>query len=60
MEHVKVINVQQAKSVHVHKNTKEKLLRTNAVNLFNKMCRPDYLNPENVHITDQLKLSTEF
>jgi len=30
------------------------------VTLFNKMCRQDYLNPEYVHIIDQLNESTEY
>ena len=51
----KVIHVQQAKSVHVHNNTRAKFLRTNTFTLFNKMCRPDYLNPEYLHTKDQLK-----
>jgi hypothetical protein len=60
MEHAKIVHVQQAKSVHLYKNTKEKLLRKMLLLFFNKMCRPNYLNPESVHITDQLKESTEY
>jgi hypothetical protein len=39
---------------------KRKIAPKNAVTLFNKMCRPNYLNPESVHITDQLKESAEY
>jgi len=35
MKHMESMNVQQAKSVHLYKNTKEKLSRTNAAILFN-------------------------
>ena len=35
MEHIEFMNVQQAKSVHLYKNTKEKLFRTNAAIRFN-------------------------
>lgn len=37
---------------------KRKIAPKNTVNLFNKICRPEYLNPEYVHINDQLKEST--
>jgi hypothetical protein len=35
MEHMEFMNVQQAKSVHLYKNTKEKLFRINAAIKFN-------------------------
>jgi len=35
MEHMEFLNVQQAKSVHLYKKTKEKLFRTNAAIWFN-------------------------
>jgi len=45
---------------HPVQEYKRKIAPKNVVNLFNKMCRPDYLNPEYVHITDELKESTEY
>lgn len=39
MEHPEFNHAQQAKTVHLNKNTKEKLLRTNAATWFNKMSR---------------------
>ena len=38
MEHIKFINALQAKVVHLYKNTKEKLLKTNRSVWINKMC----------------------
>ena len=39
MEHIKLINAQQAKSAYAHKNTKEKLLKMNTTIWFNKICQ---------------------
>ena len=50
MNNMKVINAQQAKIIHHHKNTKQKLLKTNAVIWFNKMCRLKHLNPKYIQI----------
>lgn len=38
MNNMKVISVQQARNIHHYKNTKEKLLTTNAAIWFNKRC----------------------
>jgi hypothetical protein len=45
-DHVKFINAQQAKAVHLYKNTKEKLLKTIAAVWFNKMCRLNHFTPK--------------
>jgi hypothetical protein len=45
-EHVKFISAQQAKSVHLYKNTKEKLLKNIAAIWFNKMCRLNHFTPK--------------
>jgi len=39
MDHLKLINVQQAKSKHAYKNAKEKWHRTSAAIWFNRLCR---------------------
>jgi hypothetical protein len=36
---IKIIDAQQAKLQNIYKNTKLKLLKTNAAVWFNKMCR---------------------
>jgi hypothetical protein len=38
-----VINAQQARIIHHYKNTKEKLLKTNAAIWCNKMCKFKHL-----------------
>jgi hypothetical protein len=42
MEHTKLINAQQAKSVHWYNNTKQKLLQTDAI-WSNKLCTDGHL-----------------
>jgi len=54
-EHIKLINAQQAKSVHLCKNTKKKLLKTIAAIWFNKMCRLNHYTPK--HNTSVITLS---
>jgi len=46
--HIKIIGAQQAKICNIYKNTRIKLLKTNAVIWFNKMCeienqKPNYI-----------------
>ena len=48
--HIKVINAQQAKAINRYRNTREKLLRTNAAIWFNKRCRAQQLCPKYIHI----------
>ena len=43
---IKVINAQQAKLHNTFKNTKLKLLKTNAAIWFNKMCKAKQLTPK--------------
>jgi hypothetical protein len=45
-ELIKFINAQQAKSVHLYKNTKEKLLKIIAAIWFNKMYRLNHFTPK--------------
>jgi hypothetical protein len=47
---VKIIDAQQAKLHNNYKNTKLKLLKTNAVVWFNKMCRIKHLKRNYINI----------
>jgi hypothetical protein len=47
---LKVTNAQQARIIHRHKNTKQKLLKTNAAIRFNNMCRLKHLTPKYIQI----------
>jgi len=38
MEHIKMINAQQAKATYTYENAKERLLKTNTAICFDKMC----------------------
>jgi len=42
---IKIIDAQRAKLCNNYKNTKLKLLKTNAAMWFNKMCRIKHLKP---------------
>jgi hypothetical protein len=44
MERTKFIKAQQRKSVHLQKNTEEKVLEKNATTWLNKMCRLNHLD----------------
>jgi hypothetical protein len=59
---IKIINAQQAKPCTNYKNTKLKLLETNAAIWFNKMCRITQLKPnyikERLIFTEILKIVT--
>jgi len=48
---VKMCNAQQAKNNIIYKNTKLKLLKTNAAIWFNKMCRARGLKPNYINLT---------
>jgi len=50
MNNIKVINTQQARIIHLHKNTKQQLLKTNAAIWFNKMCRLKHLTPKYIKL----------
>ena len=50
MNNIKVINAQQVRIIHLHKNTKQKLLKTNAAIWFNKMCRHKHLAPKYIKL----------
>ena len=47
---IKIINAQQAKLCTIYKNTRPKLLKTNAAIWFNKMCRIRHLRPNYINI----------
>jgi len=47
---VKIIEAQQASLCNSYKNTKLKLLKTNAAVWFNKMCKIKHLKPNNINI----------
>ena len=49
-ETVKFTNAQQAKSYNSYKNTKLKLLKTNAAIWFNKICRNNHLQPKYISL----------
>jgi len=46
---MKFIEAQQAKFCNTYKNTRLKLLKTNAALWFNKMCRLKHLKPNYIH-----------
>ena len=52
MDHSKLINAQQAKTIYAYKNRKEKLQRTNASIWFSKMCLLNHLIPTYIKITN--------
>jgi hypothetical protein len=45
ISNVKLISAQQGREINNYKNTKEKLLKTNAAIWFNKICKIDQLTP---------------
>jgi len=45
MSNFKTVNAQQADDIHHYKNIKEKLYKTNAAILCNKLCRTHRLTP---------------
>jgi len=47
---LKIVNAQQAKLNNNYKDTKLKLLKTNATLLFNKMCKIKQLKPNYINI----------
>jgi len=47
---MKIIEAQQAKICNTYKNTKLKLLKTNAIVWFNNMCRIKHLKPNYINI----------
>ena len=47
---MKIINAKQARNYNSYKNTKMKLLKTNAAIWFNKMCIAKNLKPNYIHI----------
>jgi len=52
-----MINKQEI--VHHYKNTREKLLQTNAAIWFNKVCRFKQLTPKYVQIKEEIKECTK-
>ena len=49
-EKIKIINAKQARLSNTYKNTKYKLLRTNATIWYNKMCKMRQVIPGYIHI----------
>jgi len=49
-ETLKFVNARQAKPYNIYKNTKLKLLKTNAAIWFNKICRDRQLQPRYINI----------
>ena len=47
---IKVIDAQQAKLTNIYKNTKFKLLKTNAALWYNKICKEKQLQPRYISI----------
>jgi hypothetical protein len=47
---IKITDAQRAKLFNSYKNTKLKLLKTNAAMRFNKMCRIKHLKPNYINI----------
>jgi hypothetical protein len=47
---VKFVNAKQAKETYQHRNTKEKLYKTNAAIWYNKICRGKQLTPNYISI----------
>jgi len=52
-ETIKFVRAQQANLYNVYKNTKLKLLKTNAAIWFNKICRDNQLQPK--YISTKIK-----
>jgi len=50
MSNIKTVNAQQAKDVHLYRNIKGKLFKTNASIWFNTVCRTYHLTPNYVCI----------
>ena len=49
-ETIKIMNAKQAKLNNNYKNTKYRLLRTNAAIWYNKMCRMKQVKPGYIHV----------
>jgi len=49
-DEIKIVNAKQARQCYIFKNTKRKLLRTNAAVWFNKVCRIRQLQPNYINI----------
>jgi hypothetical protein len=49
-ERIEIVNAKQVKLYNNFKNTKCKLLRTNAATWFNKMCKIKQVKPGYIHI----------
>jgi hypothetical protein len=47
---IKIVTPQQAKLMNIYKNTKVKLLKTNAAIWFNKICRDRHPQPHYINI----------
>jgi hypothetical protein len=47
---IKFVSAQQARIIYKYRNTKEKLLRTNASIWFNKTCKAEHLQPRYINI----------
>jgi hypothetical protein len=47
---VKLVDLQQATIVNLYKNTKDKLLRTNAAIWYDEVCTAKHLAPKKAHI----------
>ena len=47
---IKFVSAQQARIVYKYRNTKEKLLRTNASIWFNKTCKAERLQPRYINM----------
>jgi hypothetical protein len=45
-----IVNAQQAKMVHIYKNTDYKLFKTNLPVLFYKICRINHPPPKHAHV----------
>jgi len=52
---MKLIDARQAKVCNIYKNTKLKLLKTNAAILFNKVCKIKQLKPNYIHFRTNSK-----
>jgi hypothetical protein len=50
VENFKIINAEQVKLINNYRNTKYKLLKTNAATWYNKICRNSQLIPKYVDI----------
>jgi hypothetical protein len=48
---IKITDAQQARIYNIYKNTKLKLLKSNAAIWFNKICRERHLKPKYINIT---------